>query len=108
MLHNDDTSVRILELMGKRRAELVAQGELPDPDRTGLLGADYEIDQGRYRFKRVYRSTPYSSPSGFAPAPLDLPGARVKDGEYLIAVEDQNVDASQSITIVRHSAGQVG
>ena len=37
VLHNDDTSVRILELMGKRRAELVARGELPDPDRTGLF-----------------------------------------------------------------------
>jgi len=37
VLHNDDTSVRILELMGKRRAELVTQGELPDPDRTGLF-----------------------------------------------------------------------
>jgi hypothetical protein len=37
VLHNDDTSVRILDLMGKRRAELVAQGELPDPDRTGLF-----------------------------------------------------------------------
>jgi len=37
VLHNDDTSVRILELMGKRRAELVAQGALPDPERTGLF-----------------------------------------------------------------------
>ena len=37
VLHNDDTSVRILEFMGKRRAELVANGELPDPDRTGLF-----------------------------------------------------------------------
>jgi transposase len=37
VLHNDDTSVRILELMGKRRAELVERGALPDPDRTGLF-----------------------------------------------------------------------
>jgi len=37
VLHNDDTSVRILEFMGNRRAELVAHGELPDPDRTGLF-----------------------------------------------------------------------
>lgn len=37
VLYNDDTSVRILELMGKRRAELVANGELPDPERTGLF-----------------------------------------------------------------------
>lgn len=67
------------------------------PDRTGLLGADYEVDQNRYRFKRIYRTTPYSSPSGFAPAPLDLPGAKVSEGEYLLAVDDQNVDASKSI-----------
>jgi hypothetical protein len=37
VIHNDDTSVRILELMGKRRAELLERGELPDPDRTGLF-----------------------------------------------------------------------
>jgi transposase len=37
VLHNDDTSVRILEFMGKRRAQLLALGELPDPDRTGLF-----------------------------------------------------------------------
>jgi hypothetical protein len=37
VLYNDDTSVRIPELMGKRRADLLALGELPDPDRTGLF-----------------------------------------------------------------------
>lgn len=36
VVHNDDTSVRVLEYMGKRRAELLAAGELPAPDRTGL------------------------------------------------------------------------
>jgi len=79
----------------------VGGGDLPQPagppDRTGLLGADYEIDQNRYRFKRIFRTMSYASPSGFAPAPLDLPGNRVKEGEYLLAVEDQNVDASKSV-----------
>jgi transposase len=37
LLHNDDTYVRILELMGKRRTELVAAGDLDLPDRTGLF-----------------------------------------------------------------------
>ena len=37
VIHNDDTSVRILEFMGKRRAELVEQNELPGPERTGLF-----------------------------------------------------------------------
>ena len=37
VLHNDDTYVRILELMGKRRTDLVAAGALDLPDRTGLF-----------------------------------------------------------------------
>lgn len=37
VVHNDDTYVRILEFMGKRRAELLRQGALPAPERTGLF-----------------------------------------------------------------------
>ena len=37
VLHNDDTYVKILELMGKRRRELEAAGEFERPDRTGLF-----------------------------------------------------------------------
>jgi transposase len=37
VVHNDDTYVRILELMGKRRALLLKCGELEDPERTGLF-----------------------------------------------------------------------
>ena len=37
VIHSDDTYVRILEFMGKQRAKLLAQGELPNPDRTGLF-----------------------------------------------------------------------
>lgn len=37
VIHDDDTYVRILEFMGKRRAELLREGTLPDPDRSGLF-----------------------------------------------------------------------
>lgn len=37
ILHNDDTSMPILEFMGKRRVALLAKGELVDPERTGLF-----------------------------------------------------------------------
>jgi transposase len=37
VVHNDDTHARILALMGERRAELVENGKLPDPERTGLF-----------------------------------------------------------------------
>jgi len=88
----------------------VGGGDLPQPagppDRTGMLGADYEIDQNRYRFKRIYRTSYYNSPSGFTPGPLDLPGSRVKEGEYLLAVDDQNIDASKSV--YRYFEGKAG
>lgn len=37
VLHNDDSYARILAFMGKRRASLLAKGELPDPERTGIF-----------------------------------------------------------------------
>jgi hypothetical protein len=37
VLHNDDSYMRILEYLGKRRAALLTAGKLPDPDRTGLF-----------------------------------------------------------------------
>jgi hypothetical protein len=37
LLHNDDTYARVLEFMGKGRAELLRNGELPAPDRVGLF-----------------------------------------------------------------------
>jgi tricorn protease len=79
----------------------VGGGDQPQPSgpplRIGLLGADYDIDRGRYRFKRVYRSTHYNSPSGSVPAPLDRPGATVRDGEYLLAVDDQSIEPTKSV-----------
>jgi transposase len=36
VLHNDDTGVRVLQFLGKRREKLAQQGQLPRPDRTGL------------------------------------------------------------------------
>jgi len=37
VVHNDDSYARILAFMGKRRATLLAKGELADPERTGIF-----------------------------------------------------------------------
>ncbi|HET7113003.1 MAG TPA: S41 family peptidase [Pyrinomonadaceae bacterium] len=66
-------------------------------NRIGLLGADYEIVNGKYRFKKIYRSTRYSSPAGSFAAPLDQPGVDVRDGDYLLQVNDQPVDAEKNV-----------
>ena len=66
-------------------------------NRVGLLGADYEIANGKYRFKKIYRSTPYSSPAGAFGAPLDRPGVDVREGDYLIQVNDKPVEAEKNV-----------
>ena len=35
LIHNDDTYGRVLAFMGERRAKLLQQGDLPDPERVG-------------------------------------------------------------------------
>jgi tricorn protease len=49
----------------------------------GLLGADYEIANGRYRFKKVFGGLNWTPELR---APLTAPGVDVKAGEYLLAV----------------------
>ncbi|HTG93961.1 MAG TPA: S41 family peptidase [Pyrinomonadaceae bacterium] len=66
-------------------------------NRIGLLGADYEVVNGKYRFKKIYRSTSYSSPAGSFSAPLDQPGVSVRDGDYLLQVNDKTVDAEKNL-----------
>lgn len=66
-------------------------------NRIGLLGADYEIANGKYRFKKIYRSVPYSSPAGSFSAPLGQPGVDVREGDYLIQVNGQAVEAEKNV-----------
>ncbi len=50
----------------------------------GLLGADFEVDQGRYRFAKVYGGLNWNPDLR---SPLTEPGVEVQTGEYLLAVE---------------------
>jgi tricorn protease len=62
-------------------------GERPTEQKVvpvGLLGADYEIANGHYRFKKVYGGLNWNP--GLR-APLTAPGVDVKAGEYLLAVQ---------------------
>jgi tricorn protease len=66
-------------------------------NRVGLLGADYEIANGKYRFRKIYRSMTYASPSGSFAAPLDQPGVDVRDGDYLLEVDGKPVEAEKNV-----------
>jgi tricorn protease len=65
----------------------VGGGDFPEQaDRVpgGLLGADYEIANGRYRFAKVYGGLNWNPELR---APLTEPGVEVQAGEYLLAVD---------------------
>ena len=74
----------------------VSGGASPDlrPVRGGLLGADYAIENDRYRFQRVYGGENWN-PS--LRAPLTEPGVNVKAGEYLLAVNGRELRASGNL-----------
>ena len=54
----------------------------------GLLGADYTIENGRYRFAKVYGGLNWTPELR---SPLTEPGVNVKAGEYLLAVGGRDV-----------------
>ena len=54
----------------------------------GLLGADYAIENGRYRFAKVYGGLNWNPELR---SPLTEPGVNVQAGEYLLAVGGRDV-----------------
>ena len=61
---------------------------------VGLLGADYTVENGRYKITRVYDGENWNPQ---LQAPLTQPGAEVRAGEYLLAVNGKPVRADQEI-----------
>ena len=70
----------------------------------GLLGADYEIANGRYRFQKVYGGLNWSTRLR---APLTAPGVDVKAGEYLLAVRGIDLKPPTSLySLFENTAGK--
>ncbi len=74
----------------------VGGGDMPETPtiQVGLLGADYRIANGRYQFARVYDGENWNPDLR---APLTQPGVNVQDGEYLLAVNDRDLRATDNI-----------
>jgi len=74
----------------------VGGGEQPEPKKVkgGLLGADYSLENGRYRIVRVYDGENWNP--GLQ-APLTQPGVKVKAGDYILAVNGRELHSSDNI-----------
>ena len=61
----------------------------------GLLGADYEITNGRYRFQRIYTGESWNPQLR---APLSGPGINVKEGEYLLEINGHALASTDDVS----------
>jgi tricorn protease len=74
----------------------VGGGDLPEVKRVpaGLLGADYKVENGCYRFACIYNGENWNPQLR---APLTQPGVNVAAGDYLLAVNGREVSGRDNI-----------
>jgi tricorn protease len=98
LAHRADLNYLFQEMLGELSVGhlYVQGGDTPDPKRVpgGLLGADYRIENGRYRFARVFSGENWNPQLR---APLTQPGVNVQTGDYLLAVGGRNVTAADNV-----------
>lgn len=85
-----DVNYILGELIGELNASHAYRdgGDEPQSRKTpvGYLGVDWAFEQGAYRVKEIIRAAPWDTE---VRSPLDQPGIRVKEGDYILAVNGQ-------------------
>ena len=82
----------------------MARSPRPRRSRAGLLGADYTLDNGRYRVAKVYNGENWNPGNE---APLTQPGVNVKTGDYVLAVNGRDLHSSDNIySFFQETAGK--
>lgn len=61
---------------------------------TGLLGANFRINNGRYQLTRVFSGETWNP---FVSAPLATPGNEAREGEYILAINGRDLSADDNI-----------
>jgi tricorn protease len=61
---------------------------------TGLLGADYTVEDGRFKIAKIYDGENWNPDLS---APLTQPGVEVHVGDYLLAVNGRSVRADREV-----------
>jgi tricorn protease len=96
--HRSDLNYLFTEMLNELTVGhmFIFGGDVPQANRVrgGLLGADYRIENGRYRFARVYSGESWNPQLR---APLTQPGVNVKAGDYLLAVNGRDVRSTDSV-----------
>ena len=107
VMHRADLNY-LLDMMGAEIAighSYVRGGDMPEVPTVqgGLLGADFTIENGRYRVSRIYDNESWNPELR---APLAAPGANVAVGDYIIAIN--GIDLKSPDNIYRLLDGTAG
>jgi tricorn protease len=76
---------------------LLGDGDTPGEESTehaGLLGAEYKIENGKYRINRIFTGENWNPELR---APLSAPGIDVAEGDYLLEVNGRSLDSSMNV-----------
>ena len=94
----DDLNYLFTEMLGEMTVGhmFIGGGDEPEVKKvaTGLLGADYKVENGRYRFTRVYNGENWNPDLR---APLTQPGVNIAAGDYLLGVNGRDLRATDNI-----------
>jgi tricorn protease len=103
LVRRADLNSLFLEMFGMFSVShlTVDGGDIPatkeEPEEIGDVGADFEVTDGRVRIKKIIRSGHFSSPNSLFRGPLDAPELDVREGDFLLAVDGENVDSGRDI-----------
>jgi tricorn protease len=98
--HRDDLNY-VLDILGGETSvghSFNSGGDTPDVEfvPVGLLGADWEIDDGRYRITKIYNGENWNP--GLR-SPLSGPGIDATVGDYLVAVDGVELTSESNLFV---------
>lgn len=106
--HRSDMNY-ILDILGGETSvghSFTGGGDYPDVDNVpvGLLGADVQLENGRYRIQKIYNGENWN-PN--LQSPLSGPGIDVQVGDYILAVDGKEVSGDENFYhYFDHTAGK--
>jgi len=96
--HRSDLNYLFREMLNQLTVGhmFIGGGDQPQPGFVpgGLLGCDFKLESGRYRFAKIYNGESWNPQLR---APLTGPGVNVKVGEYLLAVNSREVRSTDNV-----------
>jgi tricorn protease len=89
----------LMDMMGAEIAighSYVRGGDMPDVPNSnaGLLGADFSVENGRYRITKIYDNENWNPDLR---SPMAVPGVNVGVGDYLVAINGVELKGSDNI-----------